>query len=172
MEPPSSVSCPICGHPVIRPEQSACSECGLFWSDWLDHEAPKLAMGRGTWWLVLVAFPLIFSIPPLLTARGAVMGARTFEASYLLTIPGFAGILFLSFYYARPVGWRLARRRRSEAQSLQRTARPSRLWSLIGFLLLSLLLILIYFAMIRLGFYWFVHPLRPVVPGAPMPGVG
>lgn len=122
--------------------------------------------------MLLVVFPLIFSIPPLLTARGAVVGARTFEASYLLTIPGFAGILFLAGFYARPVGWRLARRFRSGFRNGLRPAPPSRLWSLIGFLLLSLMLILIYFAMIRLGFYWFVHPLRQVLPGGMTPGVG
>ena len=117
--------------------------------------------------MLLVFFPLIFSIPPLLTARGAIIGAMTFEASYLLTIPGFAGILFLASFYARAFGWRLARRFRSDPQDLERlrTVQPSRVWTLIGFLLLLLTLILIYFVMIRLGFYWFVHPLRPVVPG-------
>ena len=168
MPPPASPSCPICGHPVLRPEQEACSECGLPWADWLDHDAPKLRMRRRTWLLLLFVFPLIFAIPPLLTARGAIMGARTFEASYLLTLPGFAGIIFLGLYHARAVGWRLAR-----LGSRSRASRPpSLLWSIAGFLVLLVLLVLIYFVLIRLGFFWFVHPLRPVVPNGVPPVIG
>lgn len=96
------------------------------------------------------------------------MGARTFEASYLLTLPGFAGIIFLGLYYAPAVGWRLAR-----LGSRSRESRPpSLLWSIVGFLLLLVLLVLIYFALIRLGFFWFVHPLRPVVPNGVPPVIG
>ena len=172
MAPPSSLTCPICGHPIIRPQQGACTECGLLWTDWLDREAPKLAMGRLTWWMLLFVFPLIFAIAPLMTARGAVMGARTFEASYLLTLPGFAGILFLSGYYARAVGWRFARRAARKRRPLERSSPPSILWSVLGFITLLCLLILIYFVMIRLGFFWFVHPLRQAVPAGAPPMVG
>ena len=125
-------------------------------------------MGRGTWVLLLVVFPLVFSLAPLLTARGAVMGARTFEASYLLTLPGFAGILFLGFYYARPVGWRLARL----AVPSREPRPPSRFWTCIGFVVLLTLLVLIYFVMIRLGFAWFVDPLRPALPNVGAGGGG
>ena len=172
MQSTSSPSCPICGHPVLRPDQDTCAECGLVWDDWIDRNAPKLAMGRLTWWMLLVVFPLVFTLPPLLTARGAVMGARTFEASYLLTIPGFAGICFLGIYYARAVGWRLARRLRRTPHQSEGSRPPSILWFILGWVLLTSALILIYFLMIRLGFYWFVHPLRPVLPGGTMPGIG
>ena len=172
MSPPPPLSCPICGHPIIRPDQDACTECGLVWNEWLDREAPKLAMSRRTWWMLFFVFPLVFAVAPLLTARGAIMGARTFEASYLLTIPGFAGIMFLSGYYARAVGWRLARSTVRRGDRLQQSNPSSMLWSLLGFLVLLCLLILIYFVMIRLGFYWFVHPLRPVVPAGAPPVVG
>ena len=160
MDQTSPTSCPICGHAVLRPDQARCSECGLAWDDWVDRHAPRLSMGRSTWLLLLLVLPVVFSVLPLLTARGAVVGARTFEASYLLVIPGFIGILFLSVYYARAVGWRLARRRSGNA------APPSLLWLVIGFLLLLVLQVLVYFLMVRIGFYLFVHPLRPVLPGA------
>ena len=159
--------CPDCGHPVLRPGQDQCSECGLRWDGWIDRHASSLLITRSTWLIILVVLPLGFSVLPLLTARGAVVGARTFEASYLLTIPGFAGILFLSGYYARAIGWRLARRRGVRRPDPAGDRRPSPGWWLLGFLLLALLQSVLFLVVLRLGFVVFVDPLRPAMPNAP-----
>ena len=104
-----TITCPDCGHGVLRPTQDRCTECGLQWDDWLDREGRRLSLHWRDWLLLLVVFPIIASVLPLLSGRGAITGARTFEASYLLTIPGFAGILYLSWRYARPMVWLFGR---------------------------------------------------------------
>ncbi len=94
--------------------QERCTECGLQWDDWLDRACDRIRMRTRDWLLLFVIFPVVAAIPPLLVGRGAIMGARTFEASYYLTIPAFAGMVVL------------------------------------------------YLVVIRLGFVFFVEPLRPV----------
>ena len=165
----ASRPCPNCGHPVLRPQQRNCSECGLTWSDWIDRHASRLLITRSTWIILLLVLPMVFSILPLLTARGAVVGARTFEASYLLTIPGFAGILFLSSFYARAIGWRLSRWFSADRPSPSPAPEdpPSTRWLVLGFLLLAILQALLFMVVVRLGFVLFVDPLRPAMPNAP-----
>ncbi len=160
--PDDIVTCPDCGYQLRRPEQDRCAECGLRWNDWMDSRARRIRMQGRDWFLLFVVFPIMASIPPLLTARGAVTGARTFESSYLLTIPGFAGILFLAWWYATPVLWRVTRSRRGASGAVSRP--PSRVGSVAVFFLLLLLQVFLFLAAIRLGFMLFVQPLRPPPP--------
>ena len=129
----------------------------------MEDERVRLRMSGMDWLLLLVLCPVVISIAPLLTARGAITGARTFESSYLLTIPGFIGICFLSTWYARPVAWRLGRRRRQRAGETVRPAKPA---VVFAFLLLLIGQVLLYLALIRIGFVFLVEPLRPPLPGA------
>jgi hypothetical protein len=156
------VSCPDCGYQLHRPAQDRCTECGLRWADWMDSHEKRVRMRVYDWLLLLLVFPIMASIPPLLTARGAITGARTFESSYLLTLPGFAGIVFLSWWYSAPVFWRMTRARRSAAETVPLP--PSRIGGLIVLLLLMLLQAFLFLAVIRLGFIVLVQPLRPPSP--------
>lgn len=157
-----TITCPDCGHGVLRPTQDRCTECGLQWDDWLDREGRRLSLHWRDWLLLLVVFPIIASVLPLLSGRGAITGARTFEASYLLTIPGFAGILYLSWRYARPMVWLFGRRGRTRSGGVVR--RPRRAGLVLSFFLLLLMQIVLYLVAIRMGFVYFVEPLRPTPP--------
>lgn len=159
-------TCPDCGHEVRRPTQDRCTECGLQWDDWLDRESDRIRMRTRDWLLVLVVFPVIAAIPPLLVGRGAIMGARTFEASYYLTIPAFAGIIVLSWFFARPVVWWIGRRGRTRRDGVARP--PGVSARVAAFMLLFLVQVVLYLVVIRLGFVFFVEPLRPVPQQAPL----
>ena len=156
------VTCPDCGYRLHRPSQDRCNECGLLWADWMDSGRRRIRMGSRDWLLLLLVFPVLASIPPLLTARGAVTGAMTFESSYLLTIPGFAGIIFLSWWYAAPVLWRVTRSKRSAAVEVPEP--PARVGGVLVFLLLCLVQAFLFLAVIRVGFVLFVQPMRPPPP--------
>ena len=159
--------CPDCGHPLSPTSQLRCTECGLPWADWMSGDRSRLRMTGRDWLLLLVVVPIVVAIPPLLAARGAVTGARTFESSYLLTIPGFAGIGFLAWWYATPVVWWLGRARRRRGLEPKRPCRiPRLLCSLVLILGLSFLFLLV----IRIGYVLFVQPLRP--PPGPVPVLG
>ena len=155
-----TIRCPDCGHGVIRPAQDRCTECGLQWDKELDIQANRLSLQARDWLLLLVVFPILASALPLLAGRGAITGARTFEASYLLTIPGFAGILYLSWRYARPLIWLFGRQARVRRGGVVR--KPQAVGIFLAFLALLLLQIVLYLAAIRMGFVFFVEPLRPV----------
>lgn len=153
------MQCPDCGHDVLRPSQSRCTECGLQWDDWLDEHAMHVRLRARDWLLLFVFLPVVASIPPLLTGRGAITGARTFEASYLLTIPGFVGIVYLAWRYASPFVWRWGRSARSLRGGIVR--RPHAAGCIAAFCLLLVMQVLLYLVVIRIGFVAFVEPLRP-----------
>jgi len=155
------MTCPDCGHDVLRPSQDRCTECGLQWEPWLDHEGVTLGLRMKDWFLLLILFPIIASILPILSGRGAIMGARSFEASYLLTIPGFAGIIYLSFRYAKPLAWRCMRRSRQRTGT---TSHPGIGRWLPAMILLLFIQVLVYLVVIRLSFVFFIEPLRPKPP--------
>lgn len=165
--PERTISCPDCGHDVRRPTQDRCTECGLQWNDWLDRESGRIRMRTRDWLLLLVVFPVVAAVPPLLVGRGAIMGARTFEASYYLTIPGFAGIIVLSWFYAQPITWWIGRRGRTNRDGVHHPPRVGA--RVVAFMLLFLMQVVLYLVVIRMGFIFFVEPLRPVQQQAPVP---
>lgn len=162
-----TITCPDCGHGVLRPAQDRCTECGLQWDDWLDRDGNGLALHARDWFLLLLVFPIIASVLPLLSGRGAITGARTFEASYLLTIPGFVGILYLSWRYALPMAWRFGRRARARGAAVRLPQSRARF---LAFLLLLVAQVVLYLVVIRMGFVFFVEPLRSIPPPIQTPG--
>lgn len=157
-----TVRCPDCGHGVLRPSQERCTECGLQWDGWLDQSVSRVMLRGRDWLLLLVVLPCVAAIPPLMTGRGAITGARSFEASYLLTIPGFVGIIYLSWRYALPLAWRFGRQSRIRRDGIVR--RPGIVGCIAAFFLLLLLQVILFLVVIRLGFVYFVEPLRTIPP--------